>query len=116
TPEGVAVAKQTAEIGLIAHADIATKMAPSGGAAGPLGGSGVLVASGAVRADASGTHSIQADLWALGDSHSSYSALGAADDLANGATGGAALGLRAQLSRWSAGFGQRPLTRGALRA
>ncbi|MGM9428226.1 Ig-like domain-containing protein [Hydrogenophaga sp. MI9] len=54
--------------------------------------------------------------WALTDSSPIYSALDASDALDVGDGAGAALGLRAQLSRWSAGFGQRPLTRGALRA
>ncbi|MFP8781490.1 hypothetical protein, partial [Hydrogenophaga sp. RWCD_12] len=72
----------------------------------------------AVQSDAHGVdnHTARAELWTLADSLPTYSALGAADGLDGAATDGAAQGLRAQLSRWSTGFGQRPLTRGALRA
>ena len=61
-------------------------------------------------------HAVHSDLWVLADSRQGGTLPDAGDVLDFGATEGAAQGLRAQLSRWSSGWGQRPLTRGALRA
>ncbi|MGM9428227.1 DUF4347 domain-containing protein [Hydrogenophaga sp. MI9] len=122
TPVGTAVDKPVAQqIDLVLHAEPVTKLAVAGGDAQPVRMQRVQALEEVLRSSvdqsvAAGSHAVHSDLWALADSRPDYSALGAGDVLDVGFTDGAALGLRAQLSRWSAGLGQRPLTRGALRA